>query len=582
MRFGDLPWRRIAAGLAAGLAAFSVVVWLGTAPADVEGLESGPVQAPWAAWEEMAREARADGEAFEPRWEWVPLDSIALSMQAAAVAGEDIGFLFHEGIDWAAVREAVEEWVEGDRLRGASTITQQTAKNLFLTSRRSIFRKVAEVRQARALEEGLGKRRILEIYLNIVELGRGVLGVEAASRYYYGIPASRLDRLEAAGLAAALPSPRKDNPATSTRTWSFRREVILTRMAEYDWLPERLLALHPPGTARFLAARYRADLIAAGTDSSGADTAEADTFGADTVWTDTIGAGIARADTDAPDTARADTAAADTARADTDAPDTAWVDTAAADTASTDTLRTIPPDTNPPDTIPPERAPSSTGMGTLLFQALVGAVPAADTLRLDGLRGTPVGTALPSGWEVRPVSGFEAPSSRVDSTALGPALRLEAEGQAAFFWRELEEQVPVGEGTLEWTWRVDEAPEGADLQVEDRDDCPIRLIVVFGQRGFLRRPRIIFYSWSGSMEEGAWYHSRVSRRMGVLSAASTAADPLGTWLTERRDPAEDYRAIWGEEPPAIGAVGLMADTDQPGQRSVAWLASIRWVPGPGG
>jgi len=175
-------------------------------------------------------------------------------MQAAAVAAEDIGFLTHEGVDWTAVREALQEWVEGEGLRGASTITQQTARNLFLSSRRSFFRKVAEARIARALEDELGKRRILELYLNIAEFGDEVLGVEAAAWRYYGCTAAELTAEQAVGLCAALPSPRRDNPATATRTWEFRSEVILKRLEEYDWLYRRLLRLHPEDVAEKLAA----------------------------------------------------------------------------------------------------------------------------------------------------------------------------------------------------------------------------------------------------------------------------------------------------------------------------------------
>ena len=179
------------------------------------------------------------------------------------VVAEDIGFFRHDGIDWTAVREAFDEWRRGEGLRGASTITQQLAKNLFLSGERTLFRKLQEARLARALERTLGKQRILELYLNVIELGDGVLGVEAAARRYYGRSASDLDRRQAAGLAAAIPSPRRDNPATRTRTWSYREAVVLGRLQDVGWLERRILRLFPDSTAaRLEAARVPADTTA--------------------------------------------------------------------------------------------------------------------------------------------------------------------------------------------------------------------------------------------------------------------------------------------------------------------------------
>ena len=365
MRPGESPLRRIAAGAAAALAAFAAVVWFGSAPPDLRSLNAGPVPAPWSAWQEMADQARAEEQPFRPRWVWVPLDSIALSMQAAAVAGEDIAFLSHEGIDWTAVREALEEWARGEGLRGASTITQQTAKNLFLSSDRSLFRKLAEARLARALEEELGKRRILEIYLNIVELGPGILGVEAAARHYWGIRASRLDLQQATALAAALPSPRRDNPATRTEAWSYRQEVILQRLARYDWLYDRLLGLHPPDTARRLAARWkaRADTTAGRRDTLGRRAAE--TPDTTTAWMDTLTGGAA--DSCDSTAARVDTVTGGAA----DSPDTAaaWMDTVTGGAAETPDTTTARVDTviegaaDSPDTTSPRIPPRITAGG---------------------------------------------------------------------------------------------------------------------------------------------------------------------------------------------------------------------------
>jgi membrane peptidoglycan carboxypeptidase len=122
------------------------------------------------------------------------------------------------------------------RLRGASTISQQLAKNLFLSPRRTVWRKIREAHLAWWLERRLGKRRILELYLNVVEFGPGLFGAEAASQHYFGVASGDLTVEQAASLAAAIPSPGRDNPTTDTRRWRFRRDVILRRMGRATWL----------------------------------------------------------------------------------------------------------------------------------------------------------------------------------------------------------------------------------------------------------------------------------------------------------------------------------------------------------
>ncbi len=227
----------------------------------VEGLRAwrtGPPPGSWALWRQTERRLRAEGRSEPISWRWVPLPEVSLEMQSAVIVAEDIGFFHHTGIDWTAVREALQEWWAGKGLRGASTITQQLAKNLFLTGERTLFRKVQEARLARALERDLGKKRILELYLNCIEFGDARLGVEAAARYYYGVPAGRIDRSQAAGLAAAIPSPRRDNPASRTRTWSFREAEVTGRLTDIGWLERRILRLFPDSTAARLAAATRA------------------------------------------------------------------------------------------------------------------------------------------------------------------------------------------------------------------------------------------------------------------------------------------------------------------------------------
>lgn len=140
--------------------------------------------------------------------QWVDLSDISPWMPLAVVASEDQRFPEHWGVDFSAIRKALAEYQAGDGLRGASTITQQTAKNLFLWNGRSFVRKALEAGLALALDGLWPKRRILEVYLNIAEFGHGIYGVEAASRFYFGISARHLSAEQAARLAAVLPNPK--------------------------------------------------------------------------------------------------------------------------------------------------------------------------------------------------------------------------------------------------------------------------------------------------------------------------------------------------------------------------------------
>jgi len=141
------------------------------------------------------------------RHEWVPMTEISPWMPLAVVASEDQRFPHHLGVDFEAIRKAVSEYKAGEGLRGASTITQQTAKNLFLWNGRSFVRKAIEAGLAVAIDGLWPKQRVLEVYLNIAEFGPGVYGVEAASQVYFGIPARFLSENQAARLAAVLPNP---------------------------------------------------------------------------------------------------------------------------------------------------------------------------------------------------------------------------------------------------------------------------------------------------------------------------------------------------------------------------------------
>jgi monofunctional biosynthetic peptidoglycan transglycosylase len=168
---------------------------------------------------------------YHKRYVFVPLDRISPELQHAVVAAEDARFFKHNGFDWHEIRTAVEDRLEDGRERGASTITQQLVKNLFFGTGRSFFRKGAEFTLVPVAELALGKRRILELYLNVIEWGPGIYGAEAASRYYYSVPCRRIGRDQAARLAAILPSPRRRRPERMNE-YSAR---ILDRMRQMGW-----------------------------------------------------------------------------------------------------------------------------------------------------------------------------------------------------------------------------------------------------------------------------------------------------------------------------------------------------------
>lgn len=204
----------------------------------------GPPPYPWAAWQRQAAVWREQGLRRPIENLYAPLPAISVELQLALLVSEDINFLGHGALDFAAIREAVEEQERtGGRFRGASTLTQQLARSLFLSNERTLWRKVREARLAWWLERRLGKRRIFELYLNVVEFGPGVFGAEAAARHYCGVAAAALTPVQAAGLVAAIPSPGRDNPDTATPRWRARRALILRRMEHASWLRAQLVSL---------------------------------------------------------------------------------------------------------------------------------------------------------------------------------------------------------------------------------------------------------------------------------------------------------------------------------------------------
>ncbi len=226
-------WRLVRLALAA------VALWLGwkavTWP-DVAALAAENPQK--TAFIERFKERRlAAGESPEVSWRQVPYDKISPHLKRAVLVAEDIGFFDHEGFAVEEIKIAVKDAVEERKApRGASTLTQQLAKNLWLSPSRNPLRKLEEAALTWQLERHLDKRRIFELYLNVVELGPGVYGAEAAARHYFGRSAAGLNERQAAELAASLPRPSSWHPGSKNRGYSRRVDLIRNRMAKAKFL----------------------------------------------------------------------------------------------------------------------------------------------------------------------------------------------------------------------------------------------------------------------------------------------------------------------------------------------------------
>jgi monofunctional biosynthetic peptidoglycan transglycosylase len=177
-------------------------------------------------------EAMFSGKPYRKRSKFVPLGRISPELQHAVIAAEDGHFYKHHGIDWGQVEKVAQESAETGRVeRGASTITQQLVKNLFFTTHRNPVRKVFEYTLAPMADWILGKKRVLELYLNVIEWGPGVYGAEAAAEYHYRTTAAQLNREQSARLAACLPSPRRRKPS-----WMNQYSAdIMERMRQVGW-----------------------------------------------------------------------------------------------------------------------------------------------------------------------------------------------------------------------------------------------------------------------------------------------------------------------------------------------------------
>lgn len=184
-----------------------------------------------------AREFRADDD-YKFRKQWVRLEDVSDNLVMAVMASEDNRFLDHKGFDRVEIKKALDEKKSGKRVRGASTISQQTAKNVFLTPSKTLFRKGLEAYFTVLIEKIWGKRRIMEVYLNVAEMGKGIYGAEAAARYYFNVPASKLTAHQASLIAACLPGPLNRDPAHPSKYMRQRSAQIVSLMGKIkkpDW-----------------------------------------------------------------------------------------------------------------------------------------------------------------------------------------------------------------------------------------------------------------------------------------------------------------------------------------------------------
>ena len=187
---------------------------------------------------QRVHEAESEQKQLKIVQTWIPLSRVPSYVLDAIIVAEDGTFYEHGGIDWFEVQESLERNLEeGRAARGASTITQQLAKNLFLSTSKDPVRKLKEVVITLLMEGQLSKRRILELYVNIIEWGRGIFGIEAAARTFFGKPASALTLDEGARLAAVIPSPLRHRPDADTRYVLRRKAIVLGRMAARRQIP---------------------------------------------------------------------------------------------------------------------------------------------------------------------------------------------------------------------------------------------------------------------------------------------------------------------------------------------------------
>jgi len=211
-----------------------VVAWEWITFPDVGELAKSPPKTT-AFMDQRRAELRKNGKDDRLEYRWTSYANISPYLRRAVLVAEDNDFYEHQGVDIKGMREALErDWKRKKITHGGSTITQQLAKNLFLSGSRSYWRKGQELVITYMLEALMDKERIFEIYLNVVEFGKGIFGAEAAARHYYGIPAARLNAPQAARLAVMLPNPRYYDAHRNTNYLSRRTDIIMRRMNSAD------------------------------------------------------------------------------------------------------------------------------------------------------------------------------------------------------------------------------------------------------------------------------------------------------------------------------------------------------------
>ena len=201
----------------------------------------------------------------------------------------------------------------------------------------------------------------------------------------------------------------------------------------------------------------------------------------------------------------------------------------------------------------------------------------AEPFAILSLANAPLRAGLPPGWKVRNIRGQSAPEIEVRNDGEGPILRVQGAGRAAWFYRELPTPLTEAPGLLSWSWRVVQAPAGADLRQEKTDDSPLRVYVVFGKPGlFGGSSRVIFYTFGTSEPNDYARPSFVSDKLHVIRVGGNS--DVGRWGENTVKPFADYRRIWRRRPPPITAVGVMQDTDHTRARAVGELRRLEWVP----
>jgi monofunctional biosynthetic peptidoglycan transglycosylase len=232
--------RLFLAGAAVGLLLLTWLAWTWITWPDVSALETENPET--TAFIDRYRETRREaGESDAVAWSPVPYDRISPNLARAVISSEDTEFFFHDGFSSHELGEAIRKAIrEREKPRGASTMSQQLVKNLWLSPSRSLTRKLREAMLTRQLETSLSKQRILDLYLNVVEFGPGIYGAEAAAQHYFGKPAAQLTLREGAMLAAGLPRPRSWNPSSSSENYARRVDRILEIESRLEFLDNYL------------------------------------------------------------------------------------------------------------------------------------------------------------------------------------------------------------------------------------------------------------------------------------------------------------------------------------------------------